>query len=294
MVTADFSDNLDFYPFEFSTAEVNNNALNGSLGLVYNPTKKWHFSINASTAFRAPNVDDIGKVFDFSAGNTIVPNPNLEAEYAYNGELSISRVFGSFMKLDFTGFYTYLDNAIVRREFQLNGQDSILFDGSMSKVFALQNAAYSDVYGFNTSLEVKLPAGFGIRSNFSYQIGVEELDDGSTTRSRHAAPWFGVTRLTYRKNKLELQWNVMYSGAITAENLNEGERQKAYLYAKDENGDPYSPSWYTLNFKAMYSVTKNLTVSGGVENITDIRYRTYSSGLAAAGRNFVLSLFVKF
>ena len=294
IVNADFSENLAFYPFDFSTAEINKNAVNGSLGLVYNPTSKWHFSINASTAFRAPNVDDIGKIFDFSAGNTVVPNPNLEAEYAYNGEVSVSRVFGKFLKLDVTGFYTYLDNAIVRREFQLNGQDSIQFDGSMSKVFALQNAAYSDVYGFNASLEVKLPAGFGIRSNFSYQIGVEELDDGSTTRSRHAAPWFGVTRLTYRKNKLELQWNVTYSGAISAENLNEGERQKAYLYAKNENGDPYSPSWYTLNFKGMYSVTKNLTVSGGVENITDIRYRTYSSGLAAAGRNFVLSLIVKF
>jgi hemoglobin/transferrin/lactoferrin receptor protein len=294
MLAADFSENLDFYPFEFSTAEINDNAVNGSLGFVYNPTKKWHFSVNASSAFRAPNVDDIGKVFDFSAGNTIVPNPNLEAEYAYNGELSVSRVFGKFMKLDVTGFYTYLDNAIVRREFQLNGQDSILFDGSMSKVFALQNAAYSDVYGFNASAEVKLPGGFVIRSNFSFQIGVEELDDGSTTRSRHAAPWFGVSRLTYRKNKLELQFNVMYSGAITAENLNEGERQKAYLYAKDENGDPYSPSWYTLNFKGMYSFTKHLTVSGGIENITAIRYRTYSSGLAAAGRNFVLSLIVKF
>lgn len=294
MVNADFSNNLEFYPFDFSTAEINNNAVNGSLGLVYNPTKKWHFSVNASTAFRAPNVDDIGKTFDFAAGNTIVPNRNLQAEYAYNGEVSVSRVFGKFAKLEVTGFYTYLDNAIVRREFQLNGQDSIMFDGSMSKVFALQNAAYSDVYGVNANLEIKLPAGFGVRSNFSYQLGVEELEDGSTTRSRHAAPWFGVTRLTYRRKKLELQFNVMYSGEISAENLNEGERQKAYLYAKDENGNPYSPSWYTLNFKGMYSITKHLTVSGGVENITDIRYRTYSSGLSAAGRNFVLSLILKF
>ncbi|MEX1191152.1 MAG: TonB-dependent receptor [Brumimicrobium sp.] len=294
MVNADFSENLAFYPFDFSTAEINNKALNGSLGLVSNPTKRWHFSINASTAFRAPNVDDIGKTFDFSAGNTTVPNPNLQAEYAYNGEISVSRVLGKFAKLDVTGFYTYLDNAIVRRESQLNGQDSILFDGTMSQVFALQNAAYSDVYGVNASLEIKLPAGFGLRSNFSYQLGVEELEDGSTTRSRHAAPWFGVTRLTYRRKNLELQLNTMYSGEISAENLNVGERQKAYLYAKDENGDPYSPSWYTLNFKAMYSATQHLIVSGGIENITDIRYRTYSSGLAAAGRNFVLSLIVKF
>ncbi|MDX1652969.1 MAG: TonB-dependent receptor [Brumimicrobium sp.] len=293
-LTADFSENLSFYPFDFQTAEISNEAVNGSLGLVYSPSNKWKIGLNASTAFRAPNVDDIGKIFDFTAGNIVVPNPDLQAEYAYNAEISVSRIFGAFMKLDLTGFYTYLDDAIVRRAYQVNGQDSLLFDGTLSKTFALQNAAYSDVYGFNATVEIKLPEGFGIRSNFSYQLGVEEMDDGSVTRSRHAAPWFGVTRLTYKRKRLELQYNIMYCGEIQAENLNEGERQKAYLYAKNEEGQPYSPGWYTLNFKAMYNFTKHFTVSGGVENITDIRYRPYSSGLAAAGRNFILSLLVKF
>jgi len=63
----------------------------------------------------------------------------------------------------------------------------------MSKVFALQNAAYSDVYGLNATVEIKRPAGFG-----------------------------------------------------------------------------------------------------GIENTTDIQYRTYSSGLAVTRRNFVLSLIIKF
>lgn len=294
MINADFSEHLALFDFDFTSSSINKNAVNGSIGMVYNPTKKWRMSVNASTGFRAPNVDDIGKVFDFQVGDVTVPNTDLNAEYAYNIEGTISKIFGKLMKIDLTGFYTYLDNAIVRRKFQVAGQDSILYDGVMSQVFALQNAGFADVYGFNTNIEMRLAKGLKLSSRFNYQIGVEEMEDGSTTRSRHAAPWFGVTRLTYSTKKLDLQFYGMYSGAISAEKLNEEERQKPFLYAKDENGALYSPSWYTLNFKVLYAVSDHLSFSGGIENITNQRYRTYSSGLAAPGRNVIFSLVVNF
>lgn len=68
------------------------------------------------------------------------------------------------------------------------------------------------------------------------------------------------------------------------------EQAKDYLYAKDIDGKPYSPSWTIYNVKAMYKVSKNLVASAGIENLTDVRYRPYSSGICAAGRNVVLSL----
>ena len=68
-------------------------AFNGTIGLTYNPNKKWSVSVNTSTGYRAPNVDDIGKIFDFSAGDIVVPNIDLEAEYAYSAEASLSRIF---------------------------------------------------------------------------------------------------------------------------------------------------------------------------------------------------------
>jgi hemoglobin/transferrin/lactoferrin receptor protein len=40
----------------------------------------------------------------------------------------------------------------------------------------------------------------------------------------------------------------------------------------------------------MFKLTDNFSVSAGLENILDKRYKTYSSGLVAPGRNFVLSL----
>jgi hemoglobin/transferrin/lactoferrin receptor protein len=164
----------------------------------------------------------------------------------------------------------------------------------MSKVQAMQNAAFATVYGIQAGLEVKLPAGFGLTSQFNYQKGEEELDDGTTSPLRHAAPWFGITHLTFSVSKLDIDLYSVYNGEISYSNLPEEEKGKDYIYAKDSDGNPYSPAWYTLNIKALFKVTNNFSVSAGVENLTDQRYRPYSSGLAGPGRNFILAVRAKF
>jgi hemoglobin/transferrin/lactoferrin receptor protein len=293
-IQSDFTRHLEFFPFDFISSTIQNAATTGSIGLVYKPAETWKISVNGSSGFRAPNVDDIGKLFDFTAGEVVVPNTSLKAEYAYNGEFNVSKVFGDAVKMDLTGFYTFLDNAMVRRTFQVNGQDSILYAGELSQVYAIQNAAKSTVYGFNAGVEIKLPSGFSLTSRYNYQFGEEEMDNGDISRSRHAAPAFGITRLSYQKDKLSMQVYAMYSAEVSHVNLNEEEKQKSFIYAKDNNGDPYSPGWYTLNFKAMYQFHQNLSISAGLENIMDLRYRPYSSGLVASGRNFILSLRANF
>lgn len=279
-----------FYPFPFSTANINNGAVTGSLGGVYRPSESLVFSANFGTAFRSPNVDDVGKVFDSEPGSVVVPNPDLEAEYAYNIDLGIAKVFDDLVKIDITGYYTILQNALVRRDYQLNGQDSIMYDGVLSQVQAIQNAAVARVYGIQAGLEIKLPAGFSLSSDLNYQKGKEELDNGRTSPSRHAAPLFGITRLNYKASRLKIQLYVNYQGERKHENMPEEEVDKDEIYAKDASGNNYAPSWYTLNVKAMYELSDMLTVIAGIENLTDRRYRPYSSGISGPGRNFIISL----
>ena len=150
-----------FFPFPFETAEISNGAVTGSLGLVYNPETDMTISTNLSTGFRSPNIDDAGKVFDSEPGSVVVPNPELGPEYAYNAELGIAKVFNSSIRIDVTGFYTRLENALVRRDFTLNGQDEIMYDGELSQVQAVQNAAYTEVYGLQAGIEFKFDSGFG-------------------------------------------------------------------------------------------------------------------------------------
>lgn len=289
-LSSDFNRHLAFFPFDFNQSSLNNAATTGSLGLVYNPDEHTKISINGNTGFRAPNVDDIGKIFEFGPSEVVVPNTNLRAEYAYNAELNIARQFGQRLRVDLTGFYTYLDEAMVRRPFCVNGQDSISFDGDRSRVFAIQNAAYARVYGFHAGLDLDLSGGFSISTRYNYQRGEEEMDNGTLSRSRHAAPAFGMTRLSYQAEGVQVQLYAQYSAEVGFDQLNPEEQLKPFIYAKDDRGRPYSPAWYTLNIKAMVRLNTAWTLTAGVENLTDQRYRPYSSGLVAPGRNVILAL----
>jgi hemoglobin/transferrin/lactoferrin receptor protein len=283
-----------FYPFPFTEASISKGALTGSLGGVYHPIKSIVLSANLGTAFRAPNVDDVGKVFDSEPGSVVVPNPDLKPEYAYNADLGIAKVFGDVVKVDVTGYYTTLKDALVRRDFKLNGLDSIMYQGELSQVQAVQNAAVAHVYGVQLGVEVKLPKGFGFSTDVNFQKGEEELDNGETSPARHSSPFFGVSRINYKANNLSMELNLNYQGKRDFEDLPDEEKGKTEIYALDENGNPFSPSWYTLNLKALYKLTDTFDVSGGIENLTDQRYRPYSSGLSGAGRNFILSLTAHF
>lgn len=282
------------YQFPFDDAHINNGALTGSAGLVYQPFNQLWINTNLSTGFRSPNIDDMGKVFDSGEGIVVVPNPDLEAEYAYNADLGITQLISDVFKYDITGYYTLLNNALVRRDFQIDGQDSVWYKGEFSQVQAVQNAAQTIVYGIQAGVDIKLPAGFGFDARFNYQKGIEETDDGTISASRHAAPMFGITHLTYSTQKFNVDLYMLYTAEVSYEALAVEERDKAYLYAKDNDGNPYSPSWATLNFKAQYQFNKQLSVTAGIENLTDVRYRPYSSGIAAAGRNFLFAIKANF
>jgi len=283
-----------FYKFPFTKTEMNKGSQTGSIGVVVSPVEKLTVYSNLSTGFRSPNVDDVGKVFDSEPGSVVVPNPDLESEYSYNVDLGIAKVFGNICRIDVSAYYTILKNALVRRDFVFNGADSIIYDGEMSKVQAIQNAAEATVKGVQAEIDIRLPYGFGLSSRYNYQKGEEELDDGTTSPLRHAAPAFGITHLTYSEKNLKLDLYGMYAAEVKFENLPQEEQGKDYMYAVDADGNPYCPSWFTLNFKAMYQFTDNFIITGGVENITNIRYRPYSSGIVSPGRNLVLSLKAKF
>ena len=279
-----------FYPFPFERADLSNGALTGSLGFSWFPKKNLQITLNGSTGFRSPNIDDVGKVFDSEPGSVVVPNPDLEPEYAYNAELGIRKNFGDKVVLKGTTFYTYLVDALVRRDFEFNGANQIIYDGELSSVQAIQNAAKAYVYGFEFGLEAFLSENLSILSNLTLTEGIEEDENGMDTPGRHVAPTFGDFHIIWKNQKIRMDLFLNYNGEIAFEDLALSEISKAYIYAADANGNPYAPSWYTLNFRSQYQISNRLKASLSLENITDQRYRPYSSGIAAAGTNFIFGI----
>ncbi|MEJ2161923.1 MAG: TonB-dependent receptor [Robiginitalea sp.] len=291
-VDADFDPT--FYPFPFEKARTDNGALTGSLGISWFPRRNTQVTINASTGFRAPNIDDIGKVFDSEPGSVVVPNPDLEPEYAYNAEVGLRQNIGDKLVLKGSAYYTFLTNAMVRRDYTFNGRDTIIYNGEPSNVQAIQNASQAIVYGVEFGFDAFLSEFWSLKGNLSLAEGEEEDDQGGRSAARHVPPTFGDLELSWANYPWQLGLVLYYNGEIPYDDLALSERNKAYIYALDDNGNPYAPSWYTLNFRSSYTFRDRYQLTFALENLTNQRYRPYSSGVAAPGFNVIAGLKMHF
>ena len=288
--TANFEENNVYLNLPFESTKNTSGALTGTAGISWLPNPVLQWKLNLSSAFRAPNIDDIGKVFDSEPGSVVVPNEYLKPEYAYGGDLGLKLNFNNTLVFDFSTYYTYLDNALVRRDYSLNGATEIVYDGELSNVQAMQNAAKAWVYGFEAGMELNFSKHIKLTSQYSVIGGTEEDDSGAETPLRHAAPNFGNTHLVWNAKTFKMDLFANYNNELSFNQLAPSEIEKDYIYASDANGNPYAPSWVTLNLRTQYHFNDATTITASVENITDQRYKTYSSGIAAAGRNFILAL----
>jgi hemoglobin/transferrin/lactoferrin receptor protein len=283
-----------YFDFPFSTASLRNTSLNGAIGTVFNPRVDLKLYANLSTGFRAPNIDDSGKVFDSEPGTVVVPNPDLEAETAYNAEVGITGFIFNHLRIDFAAYYTVMENAIARANATFRGQDSIDYDGVRSRVLSLQNVNAITIAGIQAGMEFQLNNGFSVRSNANYQTGKEKSPGGGDLPPAHVAPFFGSTHFIYDGGRFKTDVYADYNGSVRYAKLAASERADHHLYAKDNDGKPYAPAWWTLNIKCSAPLGELFILDAGVENILDKRYRPYSSGISAPGRNFLICLRVKF
>ncbi len=283
-----FNDEED-YQFLNGSYTQRNSAFNWRLGTVYMPGHDWRFSATASTGFRAPNVDDMGKVFDSTHGTVIVPNTGLKPETTTNFELGMSKTVDQRFTMDGAAFYTLYNNALTMGDFTVNGNDSMDYDGTLSKVTALTNKREAYIYGAQGQVILAFDAHFTLRSAITYTYGRIRTDSTDQPLD-HIPPVYGRTGLQWRAKKVEAEAYVLYNGWKRLSNYN--------LNAGSEDNIPYAteygtPAWYTLNVPARYVFTRQLALQVGLENIADVHYRTFASGVSAPGRNLQVSVRVQ-
>ncbi len=280
-LNANFIDQT-FFPFPFDDIAQQHLALNGNLGLIYMPNKLWRMSLTGSTAFRAPNVDDLSKVFESVQGSVLVPNPNLKAEYAYNGEFGISRVLSEGLSIQATGYYTLLTNALTVGAGTFNGSDSVVYDGQLSQVMTTTNAGRAYVYGFESMLSGKLNDHLSMIATVNYTKGRNVTD---SIPLDHIPPVFGKLAMVYTIGKLRTELFMNYSGWKRLADYNMvGEDNFAYA-------TPYGmPSWATVNARVNYNFSRQLSLQVACENILNQNYRNFASNISAPGRNFIVTL----
>ena len=280
-----------------------NHILSGNIKLTYYPNDSWKISSVTARGFHAPNVDDMLKVFKKGAIITI-PNINLKPEYSISQEITITKNINSQFLLYGVGFYSHITDAIVKDSISVNinpveGGEPLLsnmlfYDDEWVYTFANQNSSegmhiYGATFGFNLST-----AGLDINADFNITKGINpSLSAGPVA---HIPPNFGKLEILKKIRNIELRLLLLYAGEKRPEDFDEAGtdnlNETPIIGQSIETGlDLFAgaPSWYTLNFYVDYKLSKSINLYLGVENIMDMHYKTFGSGVSAPGRNFMFS-----
>lgn len=274
------------YQFLNGSYAQRNSAVNWRLGVVYMPGRQWRLTALASTGFRAPNVDDMGKVFDSQPGVVIVPNVGLRPERTTNLELGVSKVVSDRLQAEATAFHTLYTNALTVGDHSFNGQDSSDYDGTLSRVTALTNQKEAYVQGIQGRVKLVLCKPLTITAGATYTFGRVRTD--STDRPLdHIPPVYGRAGVQWTGKRVQAEAYVLFNGwkRLADTDATPGSEDNL-IYATPDG----TPAWYTLNARASFAISSKLALQAGLENIADVHYRTFASGVSAPGRNLQLSL----
>lgn len=282
-----FYDFRNLYP---DGIDQSNGAFAGNLGFTFLPKDDWRIYVNGSTGFRSPDIDDLSKIFEtvprtgLAWGDVIIPNPDLGPEYTYGGEIGVSKIFDGRVKAEAVAYYTYINDAIVTAPTTYNGNSYIIYDGDTANVTSNQNAGSGYVWGTTLSLNADVTNYLSLINTVTYTYGRSTTGD-TTTPLDHIPPLFGKSGVVINLTKFKGEFNVLY---------NAWKLKDDYSLSGEDNLPDATPdgmpNWFTLNVKAAYQLNLDLSLQLEINNLLDLNYRTFASGINAPGINSVLSL----
>lgn len=268
----------------FNEVQLDNNALTASAGLFWDAGEGWELSVSASTGFRSPNVDDVTKVFEKS-GMLTVPNANLKPEFSRNIEATINKRFNASF-ISGTYYYTQLKDAIIKQAFSLNGQDSLIYDGEHLPLVANRNSQEAFIFGYSAKAYLHINKVWSTTHTASYTFG-KDVSEGVLLD--HIPPLYGKSQLDWVKKGSRVSLFAFYNAWKRADDYSPNGSDNL-----DEATLDGTPSWWSLNLSYSVNLNNNIVAQVNLENLLDVHYKTYSSGISAPGRNIILSLKTQF
>lgn len=163
------------------------------------------------------------------------------------------------------------------------------------------------------------------KGTFHFQDNIEGIEIDTVVPFAHIPPLYGQTSLAFNLGKWKISPTIRYNGrkrpndyAVASARLVNGEiilrrdgtsdniDYTPYGFI-DVNGDPCDPAapsrdptchqgyagslaWTTYNIYTEYQINDRFSLNLSVENIGDLHYRPFSSGVSSAGRNFIIGL----
>ena len=279
-----------------------NDALTGSLSITYRPSRSWQLNFLASSGFRSPNIDDLGKIRE-SRGILLIPNPTLKPEYANNLDFGISYFTpnkkGAFaLRL----YSTFLTNYI-GRQFAPNYTDQLTghvmelrFDEDIVQTQINDNMGAASIHGASFEGKWNLTPHLTVSSDLTF-TRTDFIEGFGPLPS--ILPFYGANMLQYNKDKLSIRIRNRFSSAKNPEDYSLGGEDGLDETPVELNSEGFpqfigTPSWSIFNLSGSYAWTEQLVIRAGLENVFDVHYREFASGISASGRSLMFGASLDF
>lgn len=234
----------------------------------------WSLYGGASQAFRAPNLDDLSGNLTTRSGITNSGSINVEPEQFITYELGLRRnTDDAFLNL--AAFYTDIDDVITR--IPAGGGGTITTNGSDGYV-----------YGLELEGEWRFHPQWTLSGFVSWQDGktrTPAILGGPTIEDElsRIMPLTGslALRWTHPDEKFWIEGRIL--SAATADELSASDQADTQRIPTGG-----TPRYTVAMFHAGWQATEQLSLTAGLENITDQDYRSHGSGQNEAGFNAIL------
>lgn len=263
-------------------ANYSNTALTGSSGFHFHPNKNNRFKFILSTGFRAPNIDDLGKMFETNDGHVVVPNIDLKSEYLYNSEISYENEALLNFRWEVGYFQSLINNVIVRKPFIFEGSNYLFYNDELRLVEANQNSDQGFINGLHFNFKGYFSKSFSIKGNYNITKGIDLTNKEALS---HIPPHYATLHLNHSSGKFRQGFWSLYNGWKRISDYGQGSTDKP-----EEATIDGTPSYILFNYDLAYTPSEQLTIIFQIENIFDQLYKPFASGVAGGGRNFRITL----
>ena len=148
------------------------------------------------------------------------------------------------------------------------------------------NQDYGYILGGHALYEMALSRHLGVAGRCNYTFGrMRSASLQSWVPMGHIAPLYGQLAVHYRRPVWEAETWVQVHGQKSAEEYSPfGEDNLRYATPGG------MPAWWTLHMRWAWNINAHVRLQLTLENVLDVRYRVFASGISAPGRNFVVSV----
>ena len=257
-----------------NTAEGKANSFNPKVGLVHKMSDKLTLRSSIGKAFRAPNVYELAKDWESSSGTIYKCNPNLQPEKDTNYEVGFDYQADKTLVAKLNLFHTDVTNVIDKRTYT---------NADNRTVSQFINSGKAKINGLEIGLNKRLSPAWSSFLNYTYT-------DAKVKESLAAPENVDKQLSTVPKNMFNIGFNYAqgpWQGSLTGSYVSESNDPSK----QGKTGYGTYESYFTVNTKVSYKMTKDTTISLSVDNLLGREYYCY---YLASPRTTYLELTHKF